>query len=166
MIYIPPAYRKKEWMRLFSGIIIGTILGYLFFLFIHGQLQEKYAEEHIELTTEMNQLEAKYEGLLKENREGQEYKPLRVLDINIQYTNAKKLEVDLLTQHQLTNLIKEQLTSITGKDLRIIAEQDELIISTIENKNYVIDDFSYGIKVTKLIVSEIVRLELKIELSL
>nr|WP_226583692.1 sporulation membrane protein YtrI [Halobacillus litoralis] len=142
---------------------MGTILGYAFFIYIHGELQQKYTEEHIEMTAKVNELEAKYEGLLNNQKQGSNESSLKVKEIAVSYTNAKKLEVDLLTQHQLTTLVKNQLTSITGKDLQTIAEQVDLIISTIENKNYVVDDFTYELKITRLIVSEIVTLHLEIK---
>ncbi|WP_206760643.1 sporulation membrane protein YtrI [Halobacillus yeomjeoni] len=164
MIYIPQDFRKKEWKRFFAGLLLGTIAGYMFFLFIHGQLQEKYAEDHIALTSELNQLEAKYQGLLNQKNQEKGVKSIRVLEISLAFDNAKKLEVDLLTQHQLSSLVKDQLKSVTGKDLRIVADQVDLMITAIESKNYVVDDFTYQLKVKKLIVSEIIHFNLEIKI--
>ncbi|SFG09182.1 hypothetical protein SAMN05216353_12249 [Halobacillus alkaliphilus] len=163
-MHIPPLYRKKEWRRFFAGMVFGAVIGYLFFLFIYGQLQEKYTEEHIELNSKLSEMEAKYEGMLNNQKEETENHPLTVVDISVSYTNAKKLEIDLLTQHQLTTLVKEQLTSVPGKDLTVVADQVDLMISTIENKNYVVDDFTYELKVAKLIASEVIQIHLEIKL--
>ncbi|KHE72403.1 sporulation membrane protein YtrI [Halobacillus sp. BBL2006] len=163
-MHIPPYYQRPEWKRFFAGVVLGTILGYLFFLFIHGQFQEQYTKEHIELTSKLNEVEDKYEALLKNQNNRNETKPLSVVDISVAYTNAKRLEVDLLTQHQLTSMVKEQLTSIPGKDLTTVASQVDLMVSTIENKNYVVDDLSYELKVSKLIVSEVIQFQLEIKI--
>ncbi|SFJ12266.1 hypothetical protein SAMN04487936_10167 [Halobacillus dabanensis] len=160
-----PAYHKnKEWRRLFAGIILGAILGYAFFLFIHGQLQQKYTEEHIEMTAKINEWESKYEALLNNQEQGTGEKPLSIKDIEIAYTNAKKLEIDLLTQHQLTTLVKDQVKSIPGKEIDVVKDQVDLIISAIENKNYVVDDFTYELKITRMIVSEVITMHLEIKL--
>lgn len=165
-MHFPPYHKKKEWRRLFAGIVLGTILGYAFFLYTHGQLQEKYTEEHIEMTTKLTEWETKYEALLKNQEQGEGLQPLAVKDINISYTNAKKLEIDLLTQHQLTTLVKDQLTSIPGKDISIVAEQVDLITSAVENKNYMVDDFTYELKITRLIISEVITMHIEIKYEL
>ncbi|ARI76811.1 sporulation membrane protein YtrI [Halobacillus mangrovi] len=163
-MHIPPYYQRSEWKRFFAGLAFGAIIGYLFFLFIHGQLQEQYTKEHIELSSKLNEVEDKYEALLKNQQNGSDTKPLSVTDIKVAYTNAKKLEVDLLTQHQLTSMVKDQLSSIPGKDLVTVASQSDLIVTTIENKNYVVDDLSYELKVSKLIISEVIQFELEIKI--
>ncbi|MGP4062571.1 sporulation membrane protein YtrI [Halobacillus sp. H74] len=163
-MHFPHYHKKKEWRRLFAGIVLGAVIGYAVFIYIHGELQEKYTEEHIEMTAKMSELEAKYEGLLNNQEQGTDQKPLTVTDLAVSYTNAKKLEVDLLTQHQLTTLVKDQLSTIPGKDITVIADQVDLMISTVENKNYVVDDFTYELKVTRLIVSEVITLNLEIKL--
>ncbi|CDQ18290.1 hypothetical protein SAMN05192559_10943 [Halobacillus karajensis] len=160
-----PAYHKsKEWRRLFAGLVLGAVIGYAFFVYVHGQLQQKYTEEHIEMTAKISEWETKYEALLKNQEQGSNEKPMSIKDISITFTNAKKLEVDLLTQHQLTTLVKDQLVSITGKDITTVADQVDLIVSAIENKNYVVDDFTYELKITRLIVSETLSFHLEIKL--
>ncbi|WLR46031.1 hypothetical protein LC065_10400 [Halobacillus litoralis] len=161
-----PAYHKnKEWRRFFAGLVLGAIIGYTFFIYVHGQLQQKYTEEHIEMTAQLSEWETKYEALLNNQNQKSEGKPMSVKEISVAFTNAKKLEVDLLTQHQLNALVKDQLVTVSGKDVSIVADQVDLIISTIENKNYVVDDFTYELKVTKLIVSETMTLHLEIKLK-
>ncbi|WP_258871304.1 hypothetical protein, partial [Halobacillus trueperi] len=129
------------------------------------QLQQKYTEEHIEMTARLSEWEAKYETLLNNQDQGSEGTPMSVKEISVVFTNAKKLEIDLLTQHQLDALVKDQLVTVSGKDVSIVADQVDLIISTIENKNYVVDDFTYELKVTRLIVSETMNLHLEIKLK-
>jgi hypothetical protein len=163
-MHFPAYHKKREWRRLFAGIILGTVLGYVFFLYIHGQLQQKYTEEHIEMTAKISEWESKYETLLNNQEQGTGEKTLSIKDIEISYTNAKKLEVDLLTQHQLTTLVKDQLTSIPGKEIDVVADQVDFIISTLENKNYVVDDFNYELKITRMIVSEVITMHLEIKL--
>ncbi|ELK47293.1 hypothetical protein QRD89_13010 [Halobacillus sp. ACCC02827] len=161
----PPYHKKKEWRRLFAGIVLGAVIGYLFFLYVHGQLQEKYTEEYIEMNAKMNEMEAKYEGLLKNQEEDPQAKPLSVKDIAVSYTNAKKLNIDLLTQHELTTLVKQQLASIPGKDIKVVGSQVDLMIASVESKSYAVDDLSYELKVERLVVYETLSLNLEIIIS-
>ncbi|MBA2173344.1 hypothetical protein H0266_00365 [Halobacillus locisalis] len=163
-MHIPPLYKKKEWKRFFAGLSLGAIIGYMFFLFIYGQQQENITKEHIQLTAEFNELEDKYEHLLNNPKKGKEAEPTKVNEVVVNYANAKKLEVDLLTQHQLTSLVKELLASIHGQDLNTISTQVDLIISTVESKDYVIDQMTYQLEVRKLIVAKEVTLDLEIKL--
>ncbi|UOQ46161.1 hypothetical protein MUN89_09720 [Halobacillus salinarum] len=165
-MYIPPFIRKKEARRFFAGVMLGTILGYLFFIFIHGQLHEKYAEENIKLNADLVELESKYEGLLNnEKEENEQSKDSTVEEISVHYSNAKRLQVDLLTQHQLTTLIKQQLESIPGKEIHVVASQTDLIVAAIENKRFVVEDFTYQLTVQKLIVGHTVSLQLMITIE-
>ncbi|MYL38979.1 sporulation membrane protein YtrI [Halobacillus litoralis] len=163
-MHFPPYHRSREWRRFFAGVLLGTIAGWLFFLYTHGQLQQKYTEEHIALTTELHELEVKYEGLLNNKNKDMDTAPLTVSEMDVSYTNAKKLEVDLLTQHQLTSMAKDQLSSLPGKRVQVVAEQTDLILTSLESKNYVVDDFTYQLKVNQLIISEIITLRLEIKL--
>ncbi|MCA0969825.1 hypothetical protein LCM20_04430 [Halobacillus litoralis] len=156
-------YKRKEWRRFLAGIALGAMLGYTFFLIIHGQQQENMTQEHIRLSAELNEVEKKYEHLLDNPPKGEE-KPLKVRDVVISYTNAKKLEVDLLTQHELTSLVKDLLSSINGQNVQAVADQIDLVISTVENKDYVVDQLTYQLTVKRLIVTEEVIMNLEIKL--
>ncbi len=166
-MYIPPQLRSKEWHRFFAGIILGLIAGYLLFIFIHGKLHESYTQENIELNSELIELEAKYEGLLSNEGEPEDKDNnlLKVEEITVHYTNAKKLQVDLLTQHQLSSLVKQQLDSIPGKEIKDAASQTDLIIAAIENKKFVVEDFTYQLIVRQLIVGPTLKLKLDIGLE-
>ncbi|TGB04069.1 sporulation membrane protein YtrI [Halobacillus salinus] len=163
-MHIPPLYKNKEWRRFLAGIALGAIVGYSFFILIHGQQQETIIQEHIQLSAQLHEAEKKYENLLN-NPPEEEDKPLKVRELQVRYTNAKKLEVDLLTQHQLTSLVKELLSSVHGQNLETVADQVDLMISTIESKDYVIDQLTYQLQVKKLIVTEQVSFDLEIKLA-
>lgn len=162
-MHIPPLYKNKEWRRFLAGIAIGAMIGYTFFIIIYGQQQENMTQEHIRLSAELHETEKKYEHLLNNPPEGEE-KPIKVRELHVRYTNAKKLEVDLLTQHQLTSLVKELLASVNGQNVEAVGEQVNLMISTIESKDYMIDQLTYQLKVKRLVVTKDVTFDLEIKL--
>ncbi len=48
-MHIPPYYKRPSFQRFFAGICIGTIIGYLIFIYMFGELQEKWIEENLAL---------------------------------------------------------------------------------------------------------------------
>ncbi|UOR11938.1 sporulation membrane protein YtrI [Halobacillus amylolyticus] len=166
-MYIPPQLRNKEWRRFFAGMFFGMICGYLIFIFINGELQEQITEENIKLSNKLNEIEGKYEGLLNAEKEEEEERTegLTVQEVIVEFLNTKELEVDKLTQHQLSSMVKDQLTSVTGDNIDEAAEQTELMISAIENKAFVVDDFTYQLTVKQLIIANKLRVRLSISVE-
>ncbi|MFG6148282.1 sporulation membrane protein YtrI [Halobacillus sp. B23F22_1] len=166
-MYIPPQLRKREWRRFYAGCVFGAIAGYVLFVFINDQLHEHLEEENIQLASKLNELEAKYESLLNEEKEADEEKNeiLTIQEIVPSYTNAKALHIDKLTQHQLSSMVKDQLQSLSGEDIENISDQSDLIIATIENKQFVVEDFTYSLKVERLIISNQLQLQLSITIE-
>ncbi|MCP3025449.1 sporulation membrane protein YtrI [Halobacillus sp. A5] len=166
-MYIPPQLRRREWRRFYAGCVFGAIAGYILFVFINDQLHEHLEEENIELSSELNEIEAKYESLVNEEKEADEEKSqaITVQEVIPNYTNAKELQVDKLTQHQLSSMVKDQLQSLTGENIEDISDQSELIIATIENKQFIVDNFTYTLTIDRLIIANQLELYLSITLE-
>ncbi|RWZ59786.1 hypothetical protein EQV77_00365 [Halobacillus fulvus] len=164
-MHIPPYFNHPQWRRLFAGIMIGAFLGYLFFLIIHGQTNENLMKEHMQLSAQLHDAEEKYQSLLNNPKENTQHEPVKVKELDISFTNAKKMEIDLLTQHELNTLVQEQLSSVPGNPLNTAATQAELMISTVENKSYKVDHFTYQLKVKRLVISEVVSFQLEIQID-
>ncbi|WP_173915852.1 sporulation membrane protein YtrI [Halobacillus sp. Marseille-Q1614] len=166
-MYLPPQLRTKEWRRFFAGCALGMITGYILFVFINDQLHEHLEEENIQLSTELNELETKYDHLLNAEKEEDEQRneALTIQEISPSFTNTKALQIDKLTQHELSFMVRKQLESITGESIEEIADHSELILSAIEGKPFVIEDFTYKLEVVQLIISNRVDLKLKISIE-
>ncbi|WP_082233603.1 sporulation membrane protein YtrI [Halobacillus massiliensis] len=166
-MYLPPQLRNKEWRRFFAGCALGVITGYIFFMFINDQLHEHLEEENIELSTELNELETKYDNLMNAEKEADEQRSeaLTIQEISPSFTNTKALQIDKLTQHELSFMVRKQLESINGESIEEIADHSELILSAIEGKPFVIEGFTYKLEVTQLIIANRVDLKLKISIE-
>ncbi|MCP3030563.1 hypothetical protein LF817_04345 [Halobacillus sp. A1] len=166
-MYIPPQLRRREWRRFYAGFILGAIAGYVLFVFMNDQLHEHFEEENIQLSSDLSALEAKYEGLLDSEKEADKEKKqvLTIQEVQPNFSNAKELQIDKLTQHQLSSMVKDQLQSITGENIEDIAQQSDLIISTVENKSFEVEDFKYKLTVERLIITTQVTLLLSISLD-
>ncbi|SDJ65707.1 sporulation membrane protein YtrI [Salimicrobium halophilum] len=160
-MHIPPAYYKKEMKRFLAGAVLGGCFAYIIFIYIYGEMYEQAIEDSITARTEVQEWEEKYEQLLseQESRPNIEY----VEDMTIKLTNVKQLSIDKLTQHELIQETKSLLKPVQGTEISKLTGHEELIVTTVENKDFRIDDFTYHLTVTKLIISRTLIIEVEIK---
>lgn len=130
---------------------------------MYGVMYEELLEENTSLKSELTDVQKQNKALLDRNEDLE--KPSFIEEIDIQITNPKELKLDKLLNHQLVDLMKEELDSILGKPIQHISESDDLLIATIENKTYTIHDFTYTFEVKKLIVARRLKIQVKAELE-
>lgn len=166
-MHIPPYHKKPYWQLFMAGCAIGGIIAYIVLLSMYGKMYEGLIEENVKQQAEINDLERQNEALLKDKEDLNEKanEPRVVESIVVQITNWDSLRLDRLIIHQLEELIKEEINYIVGRDVELISEMDELLISTIENKAFTVDDFTYYFQVEKLTIARKVKLSVFAELD-
>lgn len=166
-MHFPRYHHKKSWQRFFLGLVTGMIISYVIILYMYGSMYEQLFEQNLKLASEVTELEDLYESLLQDRRDEDEAqrKQTIVESIEITITNYEELKLDRLLIHQFSELIKEEIKHIIGIELSVIAASDQLLLSTIENKAFTIDDFTYYFHVEKLIISQTVKLQLTAHIS-
>ncbi|CDO01641.1 Sporulation membrane protein YtrI [Oceanobacillus picturae] len=160
-MHIPPYHKKKTWQRFFAGSLVGGIIAYIIFIFMHGTMYENQLKENLELTSQVNDLKNQNEALLKDTENLKT--PVTVSAIDITIENAEEISLDSLVVPKLEELVKDEISHITGQSVSIVDEIDQLLISAIENKEYTIDDIHYQFTVRKLTISETVKVFLEAE---
>ncbi|GAQ19443.1 sporulation membrane protein YtrI [Oceanobacillus picturae] len=160
-MHIPPYHKKKTWQRFFAGSLVGGIIAYIIFIFMHGTMYENQLKENLELTSQVNDLKNQNEALLKDTENLKT--PVTVSAIDITIENAEEISLDSLIVPKLEELVKDEISHITGQSVSIVDEIDQLLISAIENKEYTIDDIHYQFTVRKLTISETVKVFLEAE---
>lgn len=166
-MHIPPYYKKRTWQHFLIGVLFGSIISYFVFILMHGTMYEQLVEDKLELQSELSELQSQNEALLQDNKDlDEKSKSAHTVDsINLHFINAKELKLDRLIIHQFEVMIKEEINHIIGQEIQTVSESDELLISTIENKAFSIDDFTYYFEVTKLSISQQVKITLKAKIS-
>lgn len=166
-MHIPPYYKKESWQRFFVGTFIGAIIAYGVFLFMYGTLYEKQQEENFDLKSQVTELKNQNEALTQDKKDLNErtQEPSTIEKIDIKIENAKDLKMDSMLIHQLEEMIKQEISHLVGKEIEIISNSDQLLISTIENKGFTVDDFTYYFDVSFLAITQTVRLTVKAKLS-
>lgn len=162
---IPPLYEKPTWQRFFVGIFFGSIISWFVFLFIFGELQEDQLKEIVKQQSEIKELKNKNQLLEKDFEELNEknQKQLKVRDISITLTNDKQLKLDSLTTFFLKNGAKEELKHVLNNNIETVVENKELVIKTLENKTFEVDDQKYKLIVKQLYLFTTLELYLEIE---
>lgn len=156
-MHIPPYYKKKSWQRFLVGTFFGAVIGYCILLYMYGSMYEDLLGQNIELQSQVKELK-----LLQDKEDDQKPKESYTVNrIEISITNEEELKLDKLLKQQLEDLILEEIDHIIGQDVRVIAGSDKLLESTIENKDFTIDDLTYTFSMHKLIIGKTVKLTLE-----
>src|SRR5699024_9923825 len=132
--------------------------------FMYGKMYENILTDNMKLQSTVEELERRNEALL-EDKESLEERNLTVQSVEINFSNTEELRMDRLILHQLEDLIRSEVSEVIGREIDSIAENDDLLISLIENKTFTIDDFSYQFDVVKLSISETVRFTIHAKLT-
>ena len=166
-MHIPPFYKKTTWQRFFAGTLIGGIIAYGVFLYMYGAMYEELLAQNRSFQSEINDLENQNEALIQ-NQEELDEEQNQVLTIDtivVTIANSEDLRLDRLLIHDLEEMVKQEVDHIIGQDLSVIGQSDMLLESTIENKEYLIDDFNYELEVKLLTIWETVRITVEATLT-
>lgn len=166
-MHIPPYYKKKSWQHFIIGICTGVLVAYSIFIFMHGSMYEQLYENNLELQSQVNELKSHNDSLLKDKKESvaKSKAKLTIDRIEILITNQEELKLDRLIIHQLDKMIKQEINHLIGQDIKIVSESDQLLLSTIENKSFSVDDFTYFFEVERLTISDTIKLVMYAKIS-
>jgi len=163
-MHIPPYHKKRSWQILLVGTLIGSIIAYTVFAYMHGKMYEDLLSENLQLRSNNTELKRQTEALLQD-KEDLEEKSTTVQEVVIEFSNSEELRLDRLIIHELEDLIKSEIDYLIGKEVKNLSENDDLLITVIENKIITIDDLSYQFEVKKLFISEQVTFTLEVKLA-
>ncbi|MGP4041599.1 sporulation membrane protein YtrI [Gracilibacillus sp. D59] len=168
-MHIPPYHKRPSWQRFLAGVAIGTIIGYIIFIYMFGELQEKWIEENLALRGDLQDLKLDYENLRKNHEalDQQTKKGLQVTEINIEFLNLEELNIesDRIMIRQLEEAIRKEAAHAVGKSVDDIVGSIDLLLGTIENKTINIDDFRFQAEVKRIIISETLYLSIKLKMA-
>ncbi|MEI3606042.1 hypothetical protein SPD48_10090 [Pseudogracilibacillus sp. SE30717A] len=164
-MHFSPYHKKRSWQLIIIGTLIGSFLAYITFTFMHGKMYENLLSENLQLKTKVGELEQQNNALLQDKEDLEEKSTNTVQSVQIIFSNKEQLKLDRLIIHELEELIKNEINFIIGKEVQSLSENDDLLISLLENKIFTIDDLSYQFDVHKLFLSEKVKITLLVTLA-
>ncbi|MUV39333.1 Sporulation membrane protein YtrI [Lentibacillus sp. JNUCC-1] len=165
-MYVPPQLKKIHWQHAFIGVVFGGIIAYGIVMFMYGTMYEDLMEENLRLKAQITDLNAKNKSLKQdqEDKEEENKQHLEVQTISVKFSNSQQLRLDRLTTYQLEELVKAEIDHLIGHNLETVGENANLVVSTIENKTYHVDDVDYFFEVDRIILSQKLSLLLKIKM--
>src|SRR5699024_1233702 len=166
-MHIPPYHKKMSWQRFFIGLLFGALISYGIVIYMYGQMYEELFQENLCVQPELSEVKTQNESSLKTNEDLEEpsKEPITVESIDMVIENKEELQPDTFTVHKLEDLIKQEIDHLVGQDVYIVSESDELLIAAVENNVYEVDDFSYEFEVSKLTISNHIKITVDAKLS-
>ncbi|MBU9712932.1 sporulation membrane protein YtrI [Evansella tamaricis] len=163
---IPPLYNDKSWQRFFAGIILGMLIGWLFFLYHFGMVHEKLI---LELNDKKSMIE-KHErtiDILRQDQDEQSQEnqdKLKVQEIKVEFLNEEEVNLSEMTIHDLRGAIETELEQIRNRQIEAVAASRDLLEKAVENKIYRVGgDKQYQLKIEKFILHTTLELFVRIE---
>ncbi|WP_269757919.1 hypothetical protein [Thalassobacillus sp. C254] len=89
-------------------------------------------------------------------------KKLTIQEILVYFTNEEKIRLSELTLHELRQQIENELKGIKNSDIESVVTNKELMIKTIENKEFLVGEHLYHVKVEQIYMYTTLELHLKI----
>ncbi|WP_243291249.1 sporulation membrane protein YtrI [Bacillus sp. FJAT-47783] len=161
---IPPYYRKPSWQRFFVGMVFGALISWGFFIYSYGSLQERYIEtitKQRETIKELNkEIDIWKNDVQKLNDKNEELLTVQSIKINIQ--NGKRYNLDKFMEYSIKRHIEEDLSDLKGKDIESVINTRYLITKAVENEEFPVEDRKFRAKVTQLVLSTTIIIEVEI----
>lgn len=163
---IPPHYKRPGWQRFFAGVFIGMLIGWTFFIHqfghIHDDLIIKLRKQELTIQDQEDRIETLLSDQKKLNEENQ--KNLTIQEIDISFTNARKLKLNELTVYELRQHALNELKFLEGKNISTVAATRELMLKAVENKVFKVGDTRYRLKAEQIILYTTIEIQMKIEI--
>ncbi|ALA54352.1 hypothetical protein CAY60_009675 [Shouchella clausii] len=163
-MYIPNYRKHRGWLRFFSGILIGTLIGWGFFLAEYGERYDHLYNEMGKQSIIINELRAKNDQLINDitlhNEEN--LKNLIVQSVTVNLTNSDKYHLSQLNVYELKQQILKELRHLQGTNIETIASIKEVILSAVENKTYTLNNNEYRVKTISFFA--MTEMELNVEI--
>lgn len=166
-MYIPHHFKTKKGQFFIIGLVVGAVIAYLLFTFMYGKMYEQLVEVNRALTTEVTELTEQNKALLKDKEDisEQSEEPITVQSVHLSFQNPSELKLDRLMVHQFDEILLKEISHIIGQNIVTLSENDQLLISTIENKSITLDDLTYSFEVSRLIIAQKVKITLDVKLE-
>ncbi|MFA8437833.1 sporulation membrane protein YtrI [Pueribacillus sp. YX66] len=165
---IPFFYRIKTLQHFFAGLAFGTIIGWFLFLLFFGIMHERQIDTITEQRAEIKELNEKIELFQKDIEEinEQSEKQLLIKEIKLEFLNHEKLKLNEMEIFELEKMAQHYLNQLLlNKHVDTVSKNKELLISTLENKQFTFEKKQYSFKVRQLYLYTTVEFFVDIQLS-
>jgi hypothetical protein len=161
---IPPYYKDPHWQRFLAGVMLGTLIGWVLFLYFYGNTIDRHIIALKNKQAEINDLKKDIDEIWKKdyeecNKENQRLLKVQEIEINLEHSD----KISMLTVQKLQQQTKDFLRDLIKKDIETVANNKEFIMKTIEEKTFTIDDQKYQLRVEHFFLFTTLEMHLRIK---
>ncbi|WP_026676575.1 sporulation membrane protein YtrI [Fictibacillus gelatini] len=157
-------FTRKGYQRFFAGVLLGFLIGWVFFLIQFGNLQEYYIREIKMYQDRIQDLNGKIKHWIgeyeKSNKEQE--KKLKLQEIQVQITNKNDLHLPGITMYEISQEVQDELENLLGQNIESLAAMKDLVIRTLQNKEFIVDDNKYRVVVQHLFLYTTMEVHVKV----
>lgn len=163
---VPQNHQTPGFKRFVVGLILGMILGWVFFIALSGIAQERQLSEiqkqKVTIKQLQEQLKTWQEDSVEKNKKLE--KKLTVQNIEIEIANKERAPIGKLGLSELEADVKDQLSeSLLKKNIENVAASKKLVIQAVESNIYTVDKNKYRLKVKSLVIYSTIELAVSVE---
>ncbi|CAM4208474.1 molybdenum cofactor biosynthesis protein MoaA [Bacillus manliponensis] len=162
---VPTASIARRWYLFLAGTAVGSILGWVIFLYIYGVFQENQTVTIEKQRIKIEQLEEDLHILTEDrNKLNEDNKRLLTIqEIKVEIINPEKYDLDSFTVESITTSIEDDLRHLLTKHVNSVAQNKELLKKTIEHKVYNLYDRAYQFDIETIYFDTTVEISVKIK---
>lgn len=150
---VPSSFNRPGWQRFLSGLVFGAVFGWLLFLMLFGMMHDEQVKLIAEQQEEIESLNEKikiYQQDIEDINTKNENK-LLIHHVKISLTNADKLKLTEREKYELEEAVKKEMEGLLlNKNIETVTENRELLISSLENKQFAVEKKKYRFTVKQL----------------
>ncbi|MGL4820939.1 MAG: sporulation membrane protein YtrI [Bacilli bacterium] len=154
---LPFNWLREKSIRLIAvGFTFGAIFAWLVFLYMYGEIQNIQSRKLHERETDMAQLnerikllQADHDRLNEANR-----RQLSIQEIDVTLVVNRPLSLSSTTQIAFRTSIEKTLSHLITQPISTVSSQSTLLIQSIENQTYRVDDRFYKLVVRQLVFDQ------------
>lgn len=140
---------------LITGLIAGILIGSIGISMIVSYRMDNYHKRIVSLENIIEDKEAKMEKL--EDIKNSQYISLQDIELDLSF------EGDQIDKIDIEKAIKEKYKSLIGKNIKDM--DGNILAEVVDKRIFKIEKMEYKLKVEKLILSEVLKLYIKVELN-
>lgn len=163
---VPQNQQTPGFQRFIAGLILGMILGWVFFVALSGVAQDRQLTKIQEQKGAIEQLKGQLRTWQEDSAEKNKKleQKLTVQEIQIDITNKQKADIGKLEISELKGEVQDQLSStLLKQNIETVAANKKLVVQSVENKTYTIEKNKYRLKVKSLVIYSTIELTVQVE---
>ncbi|QKS72044.1 hypothetical protein FLK61_35875 [Paenalkalicoccus suaedae] len=138
--------------RFLVGVVLGMLIGWLFFIYQYGDVHESLLLDiqtlESELAKQTRTIDILREDQVKQNEENE--RRLTVQEVRIIIANERTSKLSEWTLYELKDLIEQEVEDVRNKDIAHVAESRFFLQRMLENKTFTVNQQEYQVSLIQL----------------